>query len=108
MHFPDVLAVTRFDRADDVHCGNIGASEGTLMLHVFYARARIGQHTRELCQAAGAITDNDAETRQTAIPNHREIRRRASPPSSIPTDPKRPSSGALWTGARCHGLIRAR
>src|SRR5256885_5152135 len=62
-----MIPVARFNRAEDVHRGNIGAGEGAVVHNLFNTRARGCDLGREISQTAGSIADHCGETTEPSI-----------------------------------------
>src|SRR5712691_3689430 len=63
----EMIPVARFNRAEDVHRGNIGVGEGAIVHDLFNARARGSDPCREIGQTAGSIADPRAETAKPSV-----------------------------------------
>ena len=59
--------IARFDRAQDVNGGNIGAGEGAIVHDLFHAGAGGGDLRGEIGQTAGTIADDGGETAQATV-----------------------------------------
>ena len=62
-----MLAVSRFHRAKDMHGRNVRAGKGAIMHHLFNARAAGGDLRGQISQTTGPIADDSGKTRQPSI-----------------------------------------